>query len=532
MADGSGVTRRGFVGGALALGAAASGALVGCAPDTTDADLGTPATGPTAGPTDVPVTTTARPDPGTPGRVVVIGAGLAGLTAALDLVERGWEVVVLEARDRVGGRVHTLVEPFGDGLHAEAGGESIDDDHHDLLALVRRFGLRTERRPTDKEERGFVYAGGRRRSTASFAGGEDGRVYAEYERCTAALDALGEEIDAEHPERADRADELDARTLGSFLAAQRLGAEAELLVRADLRSEYNAEPEDLSLLFLAQQSAAGADGREAGVETMRIAGGNTGLLEAMAGELGDRVVLGAAVEEVRWDGDGVRVLVSGGRTYDAARLVVACPFVPLRSVRFDPALPAELGAAVAGLDLGSAAKVATQYERRFWTGLGGGGVGGRGGGDGGGGVPPTAFTVTDLPFGVAWESTDSMTTDADGPGIVAQFITGGAARDAAALTDDERIARFQAQLDEVYPEGVPLRTDRAATVAWALERYTGGGYGIWRPGQLTRWWAPVREGVGPIRFAGEHTEALAGYMESAVRSGHRVAAELGAPGAR
>src|SRR5262245_24233441 len=82
-----------------------------------------------------PLRTTPRPDLGTPGRVVVAGAGLAGLTAALDLVDAGWDVVVLEARDRVGGRVHTLYEPFSPGMHAEAGGESIDDNHDRLLAL-------------------------------------------------------------------------------------------------------------------------------------------------------------------------------------------------------------------------------------------------------------------------------------------------------------------------------------------------------------------------------------------------------------
>ncbi len=77
----------------------------------------------------LPLRVTPRPDVGTPRRVVVVGAGLAGLTAALDLTDAGWDVVVLEARDRVGGRVHTLYDPFSPGLHAEAGGESIDDNH-------------------------------------------------------------------------------------------------------------------------------------------------------------------------------------------------------------------------------------------------------------------------------------------------------------------------------------------------------------------------------------------------------------------
>src|SRR5258708_40086557 len=84
------------------------------------------------------------------GRVVVVGAGLAGLTAALDLVQAGWDVVVLEARDRVGGRGHTLRGPFSQGQHAEAGGESIDDGPDQLLAVIKRFGRTTERRPPQK----------------------------------------------------------------------------------------------------------------------------------------------------------------------------------------------------------------------------------------------------------------------------------------------------------------------------------------------------------------------------------------------
>lgn len=483
----------------LIVGAAAVSALstVGCSSDGSS-----------------PARTSPRPDAASRSRAVVIGAGFAGLTAALDLVEAGWDVVVLEARDRVGGRVHTLDSPFSDGINVEAGGESIDDDHADLLALVERFGLSTERRPEDKEERGVVFAGGTRRSTAAFVAEQDGVAATDYLRFEEALDALGEGIDPEHPERADRAAELDGTTVAAFLADQRLDPAAELLVRAELRGAYNSEPEDVSLLFVAQQSAVAADSEDAGVETMRIAGGNSSLLRAMAAELGERVRLSAPVTDVRWGTDGVRVTVEGGEVVDAARLVVATPFVPLRSVRFTPALPTDLADAVATVSLGPAAKVATEFTRRFWTGPDGEGTG---------------FTVTDLPFGVAWESTDSSVDDPEAPGVLAQFITGAAAVDAAARAEADRLAHFGAQLDQVWPEGRDLRSGNAATVAWATEPFSGGGYAVWRPGQLTRFWSPIRAGVGPIRFAGEHTEALAGYMESAVRSGHRVAAELGAP---
>jgi monoamine oxidase len=103
--------------------------------------------------------------------VVVIGAGLAGLTAALDLVDARWDVVVLEARDRVGGRVHTLYAPFSSGQHAEAGGESIDDDHGQIQALLKRFGLSTERRPIQKPYDSMVFYRGQRTSLPLFLAG-------------------------------------------------------------------------------------------------------------------------------------------------------------------------------------------------------------------------------------------------------------------------------------------------------------------------------------------------------------------------
>jgi monoamine oxidase len=98
-----------------------------------------------------------------------------------------------------------------------------------------------------------------------------------------------------------------------------------------------------------------------------------------------------------------------------------------------------------------------------------------------------------------------------------------------APADRARIASFQKQLDAVYPEGTAHKSGPATTMAWANERYTGGGYAVYRPGQMMRFWPELRQAQGALWFAGEHTEALAGYMESAVRSGHRVAASIGSP---
>src|SRR5262249_16270471 len=161
-------------------------------------------------------------------------------------------VVVLEARSRVGGRVHTLYTPFSTGLHAEAGGESIDDNHDQIQALVARFGLRTERRPPDKLLDARVYYRRSKRGLTQIIARRQGVVVLDYLRFGDALATLSQNIDPEHPERAPNADELDRRTLDDFIRSQHLVREAEFLVRLQNRASYNAEPSQLSLLFVAQ----------------------------------------------------------------------------------------------------------------------------------------------------------------------------------------------------------------------------------------------------------------------------------------
>ncbi len=445
-------------------------------------------------------------------RVVVVGAGLAGLTAAVDLTDRGWDVVVLEARDRVGGRVHTLREPFSGGQYAEGGGESIDESHHALLSLLRRFRLPTERRAPQKPYDAVVYYHGKRMRLPAFLARRGGAVFKEYEAYSAALEPLSAQVDPFHPERSPMAERLDAMNLDQFIRAQHLSPDAEFLVRVQERALYNAEPRDLSMLFIAQQGAIAARESKTALdelllaETRRVVGGNDRLPGAMATSLGTRLRLGHPLARVEHTRDRVSVTTTNGTRVDAAWLVIATPMTPLRNVSFSPALPASLAAVVAGLDLGDAVKVAREYTAPFWLAEG-----------------YSGFTVSELPFGIAWSPTDSRIA---GHGILTEFITGAPARRAASLSPVTRTREFLAQLDTVYPEAKVLRTDRVATIAWRNEVFTGGGYSVYRPGQVAPFFSTIRAGTGRIRFAGEHTCELSGYMESAVRSGHRVAGQI------
>jgi len=459
----------------------------------------------------------ARPDSeGAGQRVIVVGAGLAGLTAALNLRDTGWDVLVLEARSRVGGRVHTLhggidgvaLDP---GLHAEAGGESIDEHHSEIQRLLRRFGIATERRPgstSDRVGQGRARREGHTSSFVDLLSLRGGAVYADYQRVGDGLERLVDDygIDAEHPESADRAAELDGQSFAAWIDALELLPEARFVVEQANTSLYNAELRDLSLLFIVQQVAATAGIPDAESETMRVAGGNASLPKAIAAELGPAVILDAPVTAVRRTAEMVAVM-AGGKEYFGAHVLLASPPPALRNVDFEPALPPAIAAALAGLDLGGATKVVNQFHTPFWRAAG-----------------ESGYSLTDLTYRVSWDAADSYDTDA---GVLTTYTTANNGRTLAALGDDARIERVRAELALTFPESRALLAGPAATMAWSNEPYTGGGYALYKPGQVVAFWEPLRAGTDRIHFAGEHLEAPAGYMESAVRSGVRAARRLG-----
>ena len=445
-----------------------------------------------------------RPDPGTPRRVVIVGAGLAGLTAAHDLRDAGWDVVVLEARARVGGRVHTERGAFRDGLHAEAGGESIDDNHRALQALVTKWGLQTEARPAARDTTSTTYVRGRRRPAAAYIAGRGGTVFDDYNRYYDEIDQLGAAVDPIHPERSRRAERLDAQSLANFIDHLHLVPEARFLVERAEAAEYATEPANLSLLFVAQQAAVTQGVPDSAVETKRIHGGNDGLPTAMAAALGSSLHLTTEVRRIEQHQDHIRV-GAAREHFDAAHVVVAIPPLPMRQIDFSPRLPRQVERTIDHLELGAAAKVMTQYADRFW----------RAGGASG-------LIVTDLSFHIAWDATDSVASTG---GILTTFTTGRSAEALSRMRDTARIAEVHREIGRIYPEARGAEI-ASATKAWRNERFTGGGYAHFKPGQFLDFWPVLRAAHGRLHFAGEHTEALAGYMESAVRSGHRVAARI------
>jgi monoamine oxidase len=482
-----GISRRGVLGLAAAAGAGL-------------------ALGPAAG----SARTSPRTAAATRSKVIVVGAGLAGLTCALELTDRGWDVTVLEARDRVGGRVHTLREPFGAGTHVEAGGEFIDRDHNAMLSLLTRFGLATETR--DKSQRLAVYWAGARSDYAARVESPSGDLYDDINLVTRATARLAAQVNPQAPELSAAAETLDAMSLATWadgLGMTPLGR--QVWEAGWIASDYGGRSQDMSLLFYAQQECFGSSNPD-DIEVFRVVGGNATLPEAIAAHLTPaRVRLGEPVLSVTAR-PGLATVRTARGTYQAAHVVVASPPPTLAGIVFDPPLSPALQGAVKSRLLSAITKVVVPYRGHPWR-----------------TADWTGESLADLPYTYSWDATDSRTDAPDGALVAFTGGQGGLAF--TAMSGPQRIAAAQSQLAQVYPETVG-HTDPAhapVTVAWAHEQYTGGGYANYFPGQMTTSKPAFREVYGPLRFAGEHVEPMGQYMESAARSGRKVAMAIGSP---
>jgi monoamine oxidase len=434
------------------------------------------------------------------GRVIVIGAGLAGLTAADELARLGWDVVVLEARDRVGGRVWTLRD-FHTGQYAEGGGEFLDSKHSEMQALVRRFGLSLEPSWVPGEE-DLVVRAGARLNYRQVATPEARR---EMERYYAAIDELAADFDASDPGSQPRAAELDAATAADGLDELGITGNARFLLDSEFRDDYGVEPDRLSQLFVVSTYAAAYNQPDSGIEIYRIEGGNDQVPKALAEELGDSVRTRSPVSRVERSDSGVVVTLRGGESFEGDFCVLAAPLPALRAIRFLPALPTPLAEAIAQAQYAPISKTLLGYPRRFWRERG-----------------LSGYAITDLPAATTWEATVDQPAAA---GVLISYAGGARGERQLGLSDRALIETVGRGVSEAFPGAVPDPTE-AQPVRWPLMPYSRGAYVAWAPGQLGAWYGPLREGTGRLRFAGEHTAELSGYMEGAVRSGQRVASEI------
>jgi monoamine oxidase len=427
-------------------------------------------------------------------RVIVAGAGLAGLTAARYLERAGAEVTVIEARDRVGGRVHT-VRGFEKKQHAEAGADLIEAGQNDLVSLAGEMGLATVR----------ILTGG----WGFYGASENGRRKVRNE-----VDTFGRVAELLTPEiRAYKAADsrwdsgvshwLARQSVSDWIARAQPGRELAAGLRG-LRGFFLADPERLSLLQLVDQFASDAIPGEGSM--FRLQDGNDALPSALAAALRGRVCLNTTLTAIIRGGSRLRVSVRdhAQQQLTADYAVVALPASTLRRVRFEPALPAPQWQAISTLRYGRATRVLLQFESRFWKHTG----------------RPTAYG-TDQPIGAVWDANEQQESR---PGILSLLAGGKASTEVRAIVDRQG---WRALVKRLAWLGTPSRLLHGLTVDWDREKWSKGGYAVFdtRFDHALRPW--LARPAGRIVFAGEHTSTRwQGYMNGAIESGKRAALEV------
>jgi monoamine oxidase len=439
--------------------------------------------------------------------VLVVGGGLAGLTAARALLSAGRSVLVLEARDRVGGRI--VNEDIGDGNIVEMGGEYAGPTQDRILALAAELEIAMF--PTYDAGKKVLHFNGRRRTYSGTVPSLSPLVLADVGQAQARLELLARRIPTDAPWTAPDAERLDGQTFETWIRRHAASKTARKLLALGAEAVFAAEPGDLSALHVLFYSHAGGSFQRliettGGAQQDRFVGGSALIAERLAARLGGVVRLGAAVSRIEVSSDKVTATSVAGQV-QGRRIIVTVP--PLLAGRIDyaPALPHWREQLTQRTPMGSVIKCMAIYDEPFWR---ADGLSGQATGDG-----PGSRVVFD-------------NSPPDGsPGVLLAFVEGDEAR---RLGREPLQVRRRAVLDSLVRYFGPraAQPERYLERDWQQEKWSGGCYGtLFGPNVWTRYGHALREAVGPIHWAGTETASQwTGYMDGAVRSGERAATEV------
>lgn len=430
--------------------------------------------------------------------VAVVGAGLAGLVAARNLSASGLSVTVLEARDRVGGRVWTV--PARAGAFIDHGGQFVGPTQDRVLALAEELGVSTFP----------CYGDGERHVSIQ---GRDDVDLATVTAAVAELERMAAEVPLEAPGTASLAAEWDAETLQTWLLRHVPGPVERATLRAITRAVFAAEADELSLLHVltyirSAGSMTALTQMEGGAQERRFAGGAQSLAQRLADELGQAVRLSTPVRAIDQSGAGVLLDVGRAEVVVRARRVIVAVPIPLGpGIRFTPALPGDRAQLHQRMSPGMTVKIHCVYPGPFWRDAGHSG---------------RAFT-DDGYVSVTFDNSCPGTA----PGVLVGFVEGDAARAFARLPPDRRRAEVTGELTKIFGPQAAEPLDYVER-NWVDEQWTRGCYGAnFGPAGWTRYGSALREPFGRIHWAGAETSTVwMNYMDGAVRSGERAAEEV------
>jgi monoamine oxidase len=436
---------------------------------------------------------------------VVVGAGFAGLTAARDLRRRGYDVVVLEGRDRVGGRSYTGTVA---GVPVDLGATFVGPSQDAVLDLAAELGCATV--PTYCAGRNLINWRGRVRAYSGTIPALSLRGLLNIGLVRLRFARLTRRVPVDAPWTAPTAATMDAMTLAQWLGSVRASTTTTDLMAIMSRVTWGAEPDAVSMLHaLRYVKAAGGLDRmldvSGGAQQDRFPAGTQQIALAMAADLDDRVHLGAVVTAIAADGDGVRVDSTAG-TVAASAVVVAVPPQHRATIRFSPELPPEYTRLQDNWPQGQLSKAYAAYDTPFWRAEGFSGE---------------ALSDTGPVF-----ITFDVSPDQDGPGVLLGFVD---AREFDLLPPQQRRDRALAGFAALFGQRALTPVDYLDH-RWGAEEFAPGGpTAAVPPGSWTTVGPVLRAPVGPIVWAGTETaDEWTGFLDGAVRSGIRAAAEVAA----
>ena len=452
-----------------------------------------------------PVPPPAQSGPGA-ARIVIVGGGMGGLNTAYKLQKAGLRAKIFEGADRTGGRMFTATNLMGDGLTTELGGEFIDSNHEEMLALMQEFGLEKldTRSPEGASLKPESYFFNGRHYTQEQAARAfvplAKRIFKDY-------DALGEVIDYK-TEGGGTA--IDRMTLSQYF--DKIGATGWMreLLEVAYVTEYGLDPGEQSAMNFVALIGTGdlEDHSEMALlgesdERYKVRGGNMRVVEELAKRLEPQIHRRHRLEAIKSKDKGFALTfqTSAGVVDEEADIVVlAIPFTLLREVTMQVELPDVKKKAIAELGYGTNAKVLVGMKSRPWEKLGYSGA-----------------TYSDQTFQLAWAN--SFLQKAPGGGIT--LYSGGAlGLEAGKGNIEEAIARLLPGFERAYPGTTAERNDKIARMHWPTYPWTKASYACYKPGQWTTIAGAEGLPVGNLFFAGEHCSYdFQGYMNGAAQSG-------------